>query len=188
MVFDEFGEQPVYTLHDIPRGADNSNYSDLSMQVQYGQINVVNGSELIVLEQIEEGYELGYWRRLDGGTELGRFGGGLLLANSQGSIHNPSSHLVLSHSEPASGTALASGESVHLQFSNLINTDGGHLAANIRVTDSNDVALSGYAIDGVNSLAGGVVTVTFDETFATRDKVLLQVSDELLDIHGNGMA
>src|SRR5690606_10853060 len=78
------------------------------------------------------------------------------------------------------------GDSVKVQFNDLINTDAAQLAAAIQVTTASGEPLpaSRYRLEGVNTLAGGYVTLSFSENDAPTGQIYLQVTSGIRALNG----
>jgi len=175
-----------YSLHPIERG-DISDINDLnaSMQVQYGQINITTGSELVIIQKDQhQHYQSIYWESLSNpSAELINNGGGLFIADNEGLVDSNSPALVLSRVTPHNDSVLTRDQRIRFEFNQLLNTDPVDLLAAIEVRDSdaNIMDLDDYSLNAVNTLSGAYIDIQFNDY---QGAVAINLTERLSSVSG----
>ncbi|MDA8142310.1 MAG: Ig-like domain-containing protein, partial [Desulfobacteraceae bacterium] len=171
VIFDHLNGAVTHTIQKVERGdlaeRSNSILPQVSMMVQHGQIAITTDQNYLVLQPGPNGgYQTIYWEDIDpvavGTTELISHQGAIFVGDPQGVTDTPTPDLAITDIDPPFGTDLTPGETVRIQFNQLMDTGPATLSAAIHLQDAQgtDLPAGSYTLSGINTLAGGYVDVT----------------------------
>jgi hypothetical protein len=175
----------IYAPQDAQvQGLGMSASANASLLVQHGRVLVSNNGELTVYQQDPSGVWLpSYWASVPAGSgELAMQNGALLVAGKDGPQTINLVGLAVTAVTPANTKVLGVGDQIRIQFSALINTSSAPASISLLDEDGNDIS-EFFAIDAINSLQGGVATITYASP-TTVGSLSLQVSEQLLALNG----
>ncbi|MCG8432766.1 MAG: hypothetical protein MJA83_01895, partial [Gammaproteobacteria bacterium] len=190
-VFDGFGGDLSYTVHEVERGSSDGDLSGASFVVQFGQVAITNGREYLVLQgDTGSGFETVYWQSIDSNaTELFVLGGQLFLTDGQGMTRTPIPDFAVASITPATGARITRDTTLRVQVNDLFNTNEPVLRSAISLLDENGSELDAgdFTLEGINTLDGGFTDIAFTDNLSYNGPLILQVSTALINLDGNGI-
>lgn len=189
-IFDNLDTAFTYTIQPVERGLASGQLSELSFVVQYGQIIVSTGVQYIVLQDNDGVLDAVYWQDRDGGIdEIFANNGSIFLGSGQGVLDVPTPDLAIVSVTPANNSELTGGETVRVQFNQLINTDSVELANDILLLDAANAPIpqTAYTMEGINTLNGGYVDINFITPLNIVGPISINVTTGMTALAGSNM-
>ncbi|MBA3981173.1 MAG: hypothetical protein C0462_11285, partial [Alcanivorax sp.] len=149
--------------------------------VQHGQLLVSGGGRLVTYAWEAGEWVPSYWSEVDEeGGVLAALDGSLMISGSTGLQNTRQPNLTLTGTRPAEGSTLGSGETVRLQFSDLINTD--EVTPALSFTDAAGNDLSAFVqVEAINTLRGGYIDITANMPESSDFRITLNTALRSLD-------
>ncbi|HIL23215.1 MAG TPA: hypothetical protein EYG20_08035, partial [Alcanivorax sp.] len=149
--------------------------------MQDGQLLVSGGGRLVTYLWQDGQWEASYWSEVDEDDGvLAALDGSLMISGSTGLQNTRQPNLALTGTRPAEGSTLGSGETVRLQFTDLINTD--EVATALSFSDAAGNDLSAFVqVEPINTLRGGYIDVTASMPESSDFRIALNASLHSLD-------
>ena len=184
VVFDSFGNTPVYTVSPI-NGANGGSLNAASLQVMQGQIVITSESEILFFNLNSGVLELVYWGDLDqASAELSANGGGTMVAGGEGIVNVKNGSLLINDISPTFKSTVAAGESIVITLNNLIDIETAPFAIELKDTTSGLLDISQYTIEATNNLSGSAITIHLSEGLTYQGDMTLAISPSITALDG----
>ncbi|MEJ2062636.1 MAG: IPT/TIG domain-containing protein, partial [Reinekea sp.] len=163
--------------------------SFVSMTMINGQMVMATADtwQLLTLEQ--EQWTATYWQdSANDHSILGMQQQQAMVTTDDGLQQKTLPQFMLSRIQPATSTVLTRDSKLFFGFSHLINTADEAIAQGVIIRDGRGEVLAGATIEAVNTVYGGQVHISFAELMTAPDAIVVELTDQLLDIAGTHFA